>query len=525
VSLDRAISSSFFRRLAFLVLAAGGLPVFLVACFFVNTASHALTREWINAQKHFARVAGQVLDNHVRSCLSRLRTLEKAALVTNRKFKPETEEILRNWANQDGPVWLSLLGSEGVRIDSGPLISNDPALSQIALADTGTSNTAVVTAPVFSTVFNEFVFAAGIPTGEGTNRRTLVGLFRLQPALNRMRELGGPSFRAVLAGPGFRLNLLGDVSGDTATTSGVPIRETGWQLIPTISESESHAEALEAVRRIFKWSLLALILALALSSGLAFNLARPLWQLEESARRITAGFHTAQTPAQDRTEIGAVARSFQEMAAQVRQHLNDLNAAIEDSKQLFTGIIRALASAIDAKDPYTSGHSERVTRFAMEIGRLMELPEPEVDRIKLGALIHDVGKISVDDRILKKPCALTDDEFRIMKTHTTRGYDMMKHIPQLNDILPGLQSHHEQIDGNGYPEGLKGEEIPMIARVIMVADCFDAMTAKRPYQNPAPIDQVLHTIRSLAGTRYDEHVVNALVRGVETGRILPDTPA
>ena len=108
-----------------------------------------------------------------------------------------------------------------------------------------------------------------------------------------------------------------------------------------------------------------------------------------------------------------------------------------------------------------------------------------------------------------------------MKTHPDRGYNMMKHIPQLKDILPGMHSHHEQLDGKGYPQGLKGEEIPLIARIIMVADCFDAMTTKRPYQDPAPIDQVLGTIRSQVGKRYDERVVEALIRGVQTGRIIP----
>lgn len=525
MSLDRAISSSFFRRLVFLVLAAGGLPVFLVALLFVNSASNALTREWDITKGRIAWTAGRVLDDHIQSCLGRLGAIGQSVRGQNGKIDPKAPELLNRWVNRDGPLSLRLGGRGMVPTTAGDPQENEAALIRVAWAEADSSNHSAITPPAFSPVLNEFVFAAGIPLGTGADRATLVGLFSLQPALNRMRDLAGPGLRASLTGQGFQTELFGNGDGKMLADSGIPIQSSGWRLLPSIPESESHTDAHIAVREIRKWSFLVLILTFALSAGLAINLSRPLWQLEESARQITAGFHAAQTPAQDRTEIGAVARSFQKMAAQVRQHLNDLNAAIEDSKQLFTGIIRALASAIDAKDPYTSGHSERVTRFAMEIAKLMELPEYEIDRIKLGALIHDVGKISVDDRILKKPCALSDDEFRIMKTHTTRGYDMMKHIPQLNDILPGLQSHHEQIDGNGYPEGLKGDEIPMIARVIMVADCFDAMTTKRPYQDPAPIEQVLDTIRSLSGSRYDKQVVNALVRGVETGRIRPDNPA
>ncbi len=207
----------------------------------------------------------------------------------------------------------------------------------------------------------------------------------------------------------------------------------------------------------------------------------------------------------------------------VQENVEALKLAAEESMQLFMEAVRALASAIDQKDFYTRGHSERVTRFSVEIARIMELPEEEVKKITIGALIHDIGKLAIDDSILKKPAILTEEEYEIMKTHTTRGYEMLKHIPQLKDIMPGLQSHHEQLDGKGYPEGLRGDEIPLIARIIMVADCFDAMTTARPYQKPAPIDYVLKVISSSAGTKYDQRVVEALVQGVQTGRIVPSS--
>jgi HD-GYP domain-containing protein (c-di-GMP phosphodiesterase class II) len=198
-----------------------------------------------------------------------------------------------------------------------------------------------------------------------------------------------------------------------------------------------------------------------------------------------------------------------------------MRQAAEESRQLFMESVRALASAIDEKDFYTRGHSERVTHFSVEIARIMNLPEDEIEKITIGALIHDIGKLAIDDSILKKPAMLTEEEYEIMKTHTTRGFEMLKHIPQLKDIIPGLQSHHEQLDGRGYPQGLKGNEIPMIARIIMVADCFDAMTTSRPYQEPAPIDYVLKVISSAAGTKYDQRVVEALVQGVKMGCIVP----
>ncbi len=209
------------------------------------------------------------------------------------------------------------------------------------------------------------------------------------------------------------------------------------------------------------------------------------------------------------------------MIRHVQENVAALKQAAEESKQLFMETVRALARAID--EFYTRGHSERVTRFSVEIARIMELPEEEIEKIKIGALIQDIGKMTIDDRILKKPTMLTGEEYEIMKTHTTRGHEMLKNIPQLKDIIPGLQSHHEQLDGKGYPQGLKGDEIPMIARIIMVADCFDAMTAARPYQEPAPLDYVMGVICSSAGTKYDKRVVEALVQGVQAGSIVPQS--
>jgi HD-GYP domain-containing protein (c-di-GMP phosphodiesterase class II) len=215
---------------------------------------------------------------------------------------------------------------------------------------------------------------------------------------------------------------------------------------------------------------------------------------------------------------GIAGRNFSKMTRQ--ETMAELQKAAEESRDFFVEALRELAAASDSRDPYTRGHSERVTRFSVEIAKTMGLPTEEIERIRIGALIHDIGKITIDDDILNKPTVLTKTEYEVMKTHTIGGYELLEHIPQLEDITPGLLYHHELLDGNGYPYGLKGAEIPMIARVITVADCFDAMTTIRPYQEPAPIDYVLGMIRSAAGIKYDQQVVEALVRAVRTGRIV-----
>jgi HD-GYP domain-containing protein (c-di-GMP phosphodiesterase class II) len=218
------------------------------------------------------------------------------------------------------------------------------------------------------------------------------------------------------------------------------------------------------------------------------------------------------------TASNAEGRDFLKMTS--AEITAELHKAANVSRQALLEALRELASVTDNKHLDTRGHSERVTRFSAEIAKIMGLPEDEIEQIQIGALIHDIGKITISEEILNKPTALTEAEYAVMKTHPTRGYELLKPISQLRDILPGMRFHHEQMDGRGYPLGLKGDEIPIIARIITVADCFDAMITIRPYQDSAPIEHVLGMIRSDAGVKYDEHVVEALIRAVRTGRIV-----
>jgi HD-GYP domain-containing protein (c-di-GMP phosphodiesterase class II) len=136
-------------------------------------------------------------------------------------------------------------------------------------------------------------------------------------------------------------------------------------------------------------------------------------------------------------------------------------------------------------------------------------------------LLHDIGKIAIDDRILKKPAALDDDEFEIMKTHPQRGHKIMSQIPAMREFLPGMYMHHEMINGQGYPQGLKGDELPMQARIVSVADTFDAMTTERPYQQAMELETALTRLKSFVGTRYDARVVAAFIAACEAGKIRP----
>jgi HD-GYP domain-containing protein (c-di-GMP phosphodiesterase class II) len=182
----------------------------------------------------------------------------------------------------------------------------------------------------------------------------------------------------------------------------------------------------------------------------------------------------------------------------------------EQQRQMFLGTIRALTAAIDAKDRYTRGHSERVAWLSAALARAVGLSEPQARRIHIAGLVHDVGKIGVPEAVLCKPGRLSDDEFAWIKKHPTIGHTILSGIPQLADVLPGVLHHHERLDGKGYPAGLVGDAIPLMARIIAVADTFDALSSTRSYRAARPRDAVLAEIVRVAGTQLDPTITAAL---------------
>lgn len=192
---------------------------------------------------------------------------------------------------------------------------------------------------------------------------------------------------------------------------------------------------------------------------------------------------------------------------------------------LSTRIIDAITGAIDLKDPYTRGHSQRVSEFSVAIAQELGLDADEVYRVRIASKLHDVGKIRVPDRILKKRTGLSDAEFRHMRRHPIYGLEFLQEnglleLDLLRDSWPALSQHHERLDGRGYPEGLRGDQITPIARIVAVADVFDAITSHRPYRPARSPAEAIDILRRLAGTELDPDCVEALVRARERGRVL-----
>ncbi len=192
-----------------------------------------------------------------------------------------------------------------------------------------------------------------------------------------------------------------------------------------------------------------------------------------------------------------------------------------DLERLFRESLRALVAAIDARDPYTAGHSERVSRYAVWMGETLGLSREEQKQLELAALFHDIGKISIPDAVLLKAGRLSEEEYRLIQSHPERGVEILRHIRQFEPILPAVRHHHERWDGQGYPDGLAGEAIPLFARIIAYVDTYDALTTDRPYRKGFPPRRALEILEENAGTQLDPGLFGAfraaLPRMVQAG--------
>ena len=174
---------------------------------------------------------------------------------------------------------------------------------------------------------------------------------------------------------------------------------------------------------------------------------------------------------------------------------------------MLVNVVRSLVSALDAKDEYTCGHSERVAEYAKLVGEELGLDEAACDRIYMTGLLHDVGKIGVSDAVLKKAGRLTDEEFAEIRRHPDEGWAILHDLPQLRYVLPGVLFHHEQVSGGGYPDGLKGQDIPLEGRLLAIVDAYDAMTSDRPYRKGMPSEKAQEILRNGAGTQWDAELI------------------
>ena len=196
--------------------------------------------------------------------------------------------------------------------------------------------------------------------------------------------------------------------------------------------------------------------------------------------------------------------------------MNQIRKMNEELEKSYLETIQMLMYTVEAKDPYTRGHSDRVSEFSVLIGKKIELPENELEILKIGGLFHDIGKIGISDAILQKQGKLTDEEYAEIKKHPIIGANILSNVTLFKDILPIVKHHHERFDGKGYPFGLEGEQIPYLARIAAIADTFDAMTSKRSYRDAMPIAVVKDEFRKCKGTQFDPNLAECFIEILET---------
>jgi len=302
-----------------------------------------------------------------------------------------------------------------------------------------------------------------------------------------------------------------------------PVVESGWGVVV----HRPVAAAFESARRMVISALLATVLLLLLAVLFALYASRwlgqPIRQLSETAHSMASGNFGERLPEQRIVaELADLSADFNLMAGYVEDHVAKLNEAARQNRDLFISSIRAFAAAIDAKDPYTRGHSERVAELSRLIARALGQNEEFQHKLWIGALLHDVGKIGIEDRVLNKSGVLTPEEFEQMKAHPVIGAEILQSIEPLREMLPAVRWHHENWNGKGYPDQLRGAAIPLMARIVAVADCFDAITTNRPYQKAYEARYAAELITQLAGSRFDAKVVTAFLRAYEGGTLVED---
>ncbi len=298
-----------------------------------------------------------------------------------------------------------------------------------------------------------------------------------------------------------------------------PVTALDWAVVVQKPQREAYRGVFEMQRTARLLALMAVLLSIGVSIFAARRITNPLQILTQSGRALARGDFSQRVHLRSRTEIGELAETFNTMSRELEQFVEDLRRAADENRALFLGSIQMLAGAVDEKDPYTRGHSDRVTRYSLMLAAELNLDATFMETLRISAQLHDVGKIGIEDRILKKPGALTAEEFEVMKTHTTKGANILRPVTQLAEMLPGIELHHEALDGRGYPYGLKGDQIPLLARLIAVADTFDALTTNRPYQTAHTPEEALKIIQNLAGKRLDPEAVAALMAVYERGEI------
>ncbi len=289
----------------------------------------------------------------------------------------------------------------------------------------------------------------------------------------------------------------------------------GWAIVSEQPIQLAYKQVGAMQHRLAMTLAAAFAVALALAALFSRNVTQPLKGFIAAALDIAKGKFGARVEVSAKNELGELSQTFNYMSTALQaydQETRSLYASLENG---YLETIVALANSIDSKDTYTRGHSQRVAEVAVEIGRELGMSEPQLKQLRYGGILHDIGKIGIVEAILHKKSPLSPEEMELMREHPVTGDSIIQPVSFLAPVRAAVRNHHERWDGTGYPDGLKGEAIPLIARIVNCADTFDACTSTRPYQKALPLDQAMEILERLRSSQLDPNVLDALARVVE----------
>jgi putative nucleotidyltransferase with HDIG domain len=292
------------------------------------------------------------------------------------------------------------------------------------------------------------------------------------------------------------------------------IPEAGWAVFSEQPMALAYAQVGSMERTTAVGLSMAFLAALLLAAAFSRSVTRPLKGFMESALEIAQGKFGTVFKTKAKNELGDLANTFNYMSQQLLAYDHETRGLYGSLEKGYLETIVALANSIDSKDSYTRGHSQRVGDTSVEIGRELGLTEANLKLLRYGGILHDVGKIGIVESILLKQSQLTAEEMTVMREHPIIGDSIIGAVTFLKSVRSAVRNHHERWDGSGYPDRLKGDSIPLIARIVACADTFDACTSTRPYQKAMALDAAMQVMEKLRGTSLDPSVVDALRRVV-----------
>lgn len=340
-------------------------------------------------------------------------------------------------------------------------------------------------------------------------------------AHDRVTERGKP-YRPVP--PLLPLGTFGDTRADEVERDGrrlieytTPISFADRRLgISSLALSmEGLAAAQRSIRRlIFTAAAVILVVAFFGTMLLSWLITTPVKRLHQGVLSLGSGETFQPVPARSSDELGDLTRNFNRMAEMILAQKTDLQNQKADLEEAYISMVRVIAASLDARDASTMGHSKRVAQLSCELGRQLEMEEEELSHLERAAIFHDIGKIRASDDVLKGGESLSRAEEKQMKSHPVDGTEILRKAPFLHRYIPVVRSHHEWYDGNGYPDGRKGDQIPRHAQIISLADAFDAMTRDRPYRETLSSEEAITEILRFRGTQFSPELADAFAKMV-----------